>query len=192
VVLCERAEAIQDAIDWQKAANEMKRLQSEWREIGAVPRKKSDEVWKRFRTACDRFFDRYKRRDEVELEERLKTRQSLIDELIALGPSKRETQDGLAERVQGIWNAWKSAGPLPEAALIAATGEPFARCPRVLHRDRARPRGEREETGKDRRAPGIDRRRARRSKAGGGAPGKSRAALEGCPRQQHHRGRQTA
>jgi hypothetical protein len=39
----------------------------------------------------------------------------LIDELIALGPSKRETQDGLAERVQGIWNAWKSAGPLPEA-----------------------------------------------------------------------------
>lgn len=115
VVLCERAEAIQDAIDWQKAANEMKRLQSEWREIGAVPRKKSDEVWKRFRTACDRFFDRYKRRDEVELEERLKTRQSLIDELIALGPSKRETQDGLAERVQGIWNAWKSAGPLPEA-----------------------------------------------------------------------------
>jgi hypothetical protein len=115
VGLCERAEAIQDATDWQQAANELKRLQSEWREVGAVPRKKSDEVWKRFRTACDRFFDRYKRRDEVELEERLKKRQSLVDELVALGPSKRETNDGLAERVQGIWNAWKSAGPLPEA-----------------------------------------------------------------------------
>ncbi|HLE68518.1 MAG TPA: DUF349 domain-containing protein [Vicinamibacteria bacterium] len=115
VGLCERAEAIQDATDWAQVANELKRLQSEWREVGAVPRKKSDEVWKRFRTACDRFFDRYKRRDEVEIEERLKKRQSLIDELVALGPSKRETNDGLAERVQGIWNAWKSAGPLPEA-----------------------------------------------------------------------------
>ena len=114
VRLCERAEAIQDATDWAQVANELKRLQSEWREVGAVPRKKSDEVWKRFRTACDRFFDRYKRRDEVELEERLKKRQSLVDELVALGPSKRETNDGLAERVQGIWNAWKSAGPLPE------------------------------------------------------------------------------
>jgi hypothetical protein len=116
VGLCERAEAIQDATDWQQAANELKRLQSEWREVGAVPRKKSDEVWKRFRTACDRFFDRYKRRDEVEIEERLKKRQSLIDQLVELGPSKRETNDGLAERVQGIWNAWKSAGPIPEVA----------------------------------------------------------------------------
>jgi hypothetical protein len=114
VALCERAEAIQESTDWQQAANELKRLQSEWREIGAVPRKKSDEVWKRFRTSCDHFFDRYKRRDEVELEERLKKRQSLIEELVALGPSRRETEEGLAERVQGIWNAWKSAGPLPE------------------------------------------------------------------------------
>jgi len=123
VALSERAEAIQDRTDWQETANEMKRLQSEWREIGAVPRKKSDEVWKRFRTACDRFFDRYKRRDEVEHEERLKKRQSLINdivELIALGPSKRD-EDGLAERVQGIWNAWKSAGPLPESGSEIAS-----------------------------------------------------------------------
>jgi hypothetical protein len=117
VALCERAEAIQDSTDWQQTANELKRLQSEWRGIGAVPRKKSDEVWSRFRTACDRFFDRFKRRDEVELEERLKKRQSLVDqlaELSAMEPSKRETE-GLAQRVQGIWSAWKSAGPLPEA-----------------------------------------------------------------------------
>jgi hypothetical protein len=115
VALCERAEAIQDSTDWQQAANELKRLQAEWRDVGAVPKKKSDEVWMRFRTACDRFFDRYKRRDEVELEERRKKRESLIEELVALGAAKGEpVPDGLAERVQGIWNAWKSAGPLPE------------------------------------------------------------------------------
>lgn len=114
VALCERAEAIQESTDWHQAANELKRLQSEWREIGAVPKKKSDEVWKRFRTACDRFFDRFKRRDEVELEERLKKRQSLVDELAVLGAAKGEAGGGLAERVQRIWDAWKSAGPFPE------------------------------------------------------------------------------
>ncbi len=115
MALCEQAEAIQDSTEWHQTANELKRLQSDWRAIGPVPRKKSDEVWKRFRTACDRFFDRYKRRDEVEIEERLKKRESLIDELTALAPSKRDTEDGLAERVQRIWSAWKTAGPLPEA-----------------------------------------------------------------------------
>jgi hypothetical protein len=114
VALCERAEAIQDATDWHQTAEELKRLQSQWREVGAVPKKKSDEVWNRFRTACDHFFDRYKRRDQVEIEERMKRRQSLIEELLALHPGKRETDDGLAERVQRIWNAWKSAGPPPE------------------------------------------------------------------------------
>lgn len=115
VALCEQAEAIQESTDWNQTASELKRLQSEWREIGAVPKKKSDDVWKRFRTACDRFFDRYKRRDEVELEERLKTRQNLVDELVALGAAKDEADGGIAERVQRIWNSWKSAGPLPEA-----------------------------------------------------------------------------
>ena len=117
VALCERAEAIQDSTDWHQVANELKRMQSEWREVGAVPRKKSDEVWKRFRTACDRFFDRYKRRDEVEVEEKLKKRESLIEELAALGASKSEAGDGLAEKAQAIWNAWKNDGPRPRGGL---------------------------------------------------------------------------
>jgi hypothetical protein len=122
VALCERAEAIQESTDWQQAVNELKHLQAQWRDIGAVPKKKSDEVWMRFRTACDRFFDRYKRRDEVELEERLKKRESLIEELVALGAAKAEpSPDGLAERVQGIWSAWKSAGPLPDAGAAIAS-----------------------------------------------------------------------
>jgi hypothetical protein len=117
VALCERAEAIQESTDWHETANEMKRLQSAWRDIGAVPKKKSDDVWKRFRTACDRFFDRYKRRDEVELEERMKKRKDLVEELVALGAEKggSSSDSDLAERVQRIWSAWKSAGPLPEA-----------------------------------------------------------------------------
>jgi hypothetical protein len=114
IALCERAEAIQDSTDWAETADELKRIQSRWREIGAVPRKKSDEVWARFRAACDRFFDRYKRREEVEAEEQARRRKSLIEELTALGPENRATDDGLAERVSSIWTAWKNAGPPPE------------------------------------------------------------------------------
>jgi hypothetical protein len=99
-------------------------MQSRWREIGAVPRKKSDEVWARFRAACDRFFDRYKRRDQVEIEERIKRRESLIEELTALRPENRATEDRLAERVSSIWTAWKIAGPPPDpGSEIAARFE---------------------------------------------------------------------
>jgi hypothetical protein len=124
VALCERAEALSSSTDWHSAASELKRLQSRWREIGPVPKKKSDEVWSRFRAACDHFFDRYKRRDEVDEEQRLEKRLGLIEELMALAPSRRETDDGLAERVQEIWDSWKNAGPLPaESSELVARFE---------------------------------------------------------------------
>ncbi|MFQ5791560.1 MAG: DUF349 domain-containing protein, partial [Acidobacteriota bacterium] len=66
VELCEKAEALAQSTDWRKTAEELRRLQGDWKKVGSVPRKKSEEVWERFRKACDHFFDRYKRRDEVE------------------------------------------------------------------------------------------------------------------------------
>jgi hypothetical protein len=114
IALCERAEALQESTSWHETANELKRLQAEWREVGAVPRKKSDEVWKRLRAACDHFFDRFKRRDEIAVEEQLKQRERLVEALAALGATNGEPIDGIAEKVQQIWNEWKSAGPMPE------------------------------------------------------------------------------
>jgi hypothetical protein len=57
VELCLQAEALKTSTDWRKTTNDMIRLQNEWKKIGPVPKKNSDKVWKRFRAACDEFFN---------------------------------------------------------------------------------------------------------------------------------------
>lgn len=57
IALCERAEAIAERTDWAKATEELLALQAEWKKSGAVSRKYADVVWKRFRSACDKFFE---------------------------------------------------------------------------------------------------------------------------------------
>ena len=54
--LCVQAEALKDSTDWKNTTKELINLQREWKKIGPVPRKQSDKIWKRFRTACDQFF----------------------------------------------------------------------------------------------------------------------------------------
>ncbi len=72
--------------EWERAAAEIRRLQAEWKTIGPVRRNKSEAIWQRFRAACDTFFDRYKRRDEIELEAKQADREALVAELEALVP----------------------------------------------------------------------------------------------------------
>jgi hypothetical protein len=54
--LCVQAEALRDSTDWRETTRELINLQNEWKNIGPVPRKNADKIWKRFRTACDEFF----------------------------------------------------------------------------------------------------------------------------------------
>jgi hypothetical protein len=55
--IVKQAEALKDSTDWRKTTQELINLQKEWREVGPVPRKNSDKIWKRFRSACDEFFN---------------------------------------------------------------------------------------------------------------------------------------
>ncbi len=55
--ICQEAEALKDSTEWQATTARLIQLQKEWKEIGAVPRKKSEPLWKRFRAACDAFFE---------------------------------------------------------------------------------------------------------------------------------------
>lgn len=55
--LCVRAEAVKDSTDWRQTSRDLITMQKEWKEIGPVPRKHSDKIWKRFRAACDEFFN---------------------------------------------------------------------------------------------------------------------------------------
>ncbi|MDR0995131.1 MAG: DUF349 domain-containing protein [Tannerella sp.] len=58
--LADKAEALQDSEDWKATGEELSALQKEWKSIGAVPRRYSDALWKRFIGACDHFFERRK------------------------------------------------------------------------------------------------------------------------------------
>ena len=56
MAIVEEAESLKDSTDWKATGDRLIELQKQWKEIGAVPRKKSEQIWKRFRSACDAFF----------------------------------------------------------------------------------------------------------------------------------------
>jgi hypothetical protein len=82
--LCIQAEALKNSTEWKKTTEDLINLQKHWKEIGPVPRKYSDVVWKRFRGACDEFF---KNKSEhfstidIKYEENLKLKQELIEDI---------------------------------------------------------------------------------------------------------------
>lgn len=65
VAICEQAEALKDSQEWKSTADKFIELQKQWKAIGAVPRKKSDAIWKRFRSACDAFFEARQKNTET-------------------------------------------------------------------------------------------------------------------------------
>jgi hypothetical protein len=110
--LCEKAEALAESTDWDATAAEMKRLQSEWKTIGPVRKNKSEAVWTRFRTAADRFFERYHHRHEIGLAAKLAERETVVVELEALA-SAAEAPANLAEQVQQLRTTWARSVPVP-------------------------------------------------------------------------------
>jgi len=88
--LCARAETLADSSDWEAAAGELKRLQADWKTIGPVRKNKSEVIWQRFRAACDRFFERYKQRHIIDLNQRLAAREALIAEAKGLSTPAAE------------------------------------------------------------------------------------------------------
>jgi hypothetical protein len=87
--LCLAAEALASSTDWKNSTEELIRLQKKWKTIGPAPRKQSDEVWKRFRTACDNFFSRksaFFSTIDSSYENNLKLKEELIAEIDAFTP----------------------------------------------------------------------------------------------------------
>ncbi len=109
--LCERAEAVQDSDSWRITTDELINLQKEWKKIGPAPRKYSDKVWKRFRAACDIFFDRKseffkgKRQEE---EENLKKKKALIEEIKSYDGSNNKDEN--IEAIKDFQKQWHEIG----------------------------------------------------------------------------------
>ncbi|MEO6236769.1 MAG: DUF349 domain-containing protein [Vicinamibacterales bacterium] len=110
--LCARAEELAESREWDKASAELRRLQAEWKTIGPVRRTKSEALWQRFRGAADRFFDRYKRRDEIEIEARQADREALAVELESFLPvegAEAVAPPELLEKVRSLRTRWNQS-----------------------------------------------------------------------------------
>ncbi|MDE7437214.1 MAG: DUF349 domain-containing protein [Muribaculaceae bacterium] len=112
--LCEKAEALKDQEDINKAANEVVLLQAEWKKVGSVPRKISDAIWQRFQTACNYIFDERKkltsaRRDEENTN--LEAKKAVIAQLkeLPLDGDRRE----VIGKVKELQAEWQKIGFVP-------------------------------------------------------------------------------
>jgi hypothetical protein len=112
--LCEKAEALKDSTEWKKTADELVRLQKEWKSIGTVPKKHSDAIWHRFQAACDAFFENRKANlnesRAAELEN-LKAKREIIAALkeIPLDSPRSESMP----KVKELQAKWQTIGHVP-------------------------------------------------------------------------------
>jgi hypothetical protein len=114
--LLARAEALAESTDWDAAASEMKRLQSEWKTVGPIRRNKSEEMWNRFRAAADKFFERFHNRHQINLSNKLAEREAMIVELETLAATDGAARpEDFAARVQQLRTTWNRSVPIPSA-----------------------------------------------------------------------------
>ena len=109
--ICEAAEALQNSDDWKHATDELIALQAKWKEVGAVSRRYSDQVWKRFRAACDKFFERKSQHFasvENEYETNLQKKLALIEEMKAA-----DIKSGGYDMIKEFQRRWSEIGYVP-------------------------------------------------------------------------------
>ncbi len=112
--LCLEAENLKESTDWKKATQQFIDIQKRWKEIGAVPRKNSDAIWKRFRAACDYFFERksghFNDIDE-EQSENLKQKEKLIEEVENFRPDNDPAAS--LKTLREFQRRWTEIGHVP-------------------------------------------------------------------------------
>ncbi|MBR1509783.1 MAG: DUF349 domain-containing protein [Bacteroidales bacterium] len=106
MAIIEEAESLKDSTDWKATGDRLIELQRQWKEIGAVPRKKSEQIWKRFRAACDAFFTARDNRPGggQSLGANLAAKKALIEEIKAFEPEAGKEEEA-RKAFQERWNA---------------------------------------------------------------------------------------
>ncbi len=114
--LIEIAEQHLEADDFNASLPVMKRIQSEWKEIGHVPRKVSDKIWKRFQTTCNGFFDKknaQKKEENAEETANFESKMKVYDSLKEMLP--QDDQEAMKADVEKHMADWAAAGRVPYA-----------------------------------------------------------------------------
>ena len=109
--ICEAAESLMNSEEWKKATDELIALQARWKQIGAVSRRHSDAIWKRFRAACDKFFERkasHFASVDGEHEENLQKKLALLAEM-----AEADVKAGGYEVIREFQRRWGEIGFVP-------------------------------------------------------------------------------
>jgi hypothetical protein len=112
--LLQLAVSLKDSEDWDTTTAEMKRIQQEWKQIGHVPRKFSDSLWKDFKTACNHYFDRLhaqKNKASASETENLDKKKACLEKLEAFEPGKSREKD--LKTIKETIEDWKAIGRVP-------------------------------------------------------------------------------
>ena len=122
--ICEQIEALGDTTDWDHALAEVKRIQAEWRLVGPVKRNRAEALLARFHSACEKFFEHYAHRNDLELAQQVAARELVCVELEGLlAPAEGEPaveDEAFAKKVLALKRQWDQ-GPV----LARAQGEPL-------------------------------------------------------------------
>ena len=112
--LCEKAEALKDSTDWKATADELTKLQKEWKTIGPVAKKYSDAVWKRFISTCDYFFEQKNKATSSQRsveQENLEKKKAIIEKLNAI--DDQMNMEEATQLVRDLMKEWNGVGHVP-------------------------------------------------------------------------------
>ena len=112
--LCEEAEKLMESEEWKATANKLAKIQKEWKEIGPVPQKHSEALWKRFVTACDKFFERRNAATSSQRtieQENLKQKREVIEALKAIDTNQPAAEQ--TKQISTLTAKWNAIGFVP-------------------------------------------------------------------------------
>jgi len=112
-LLIERAIALKDSEDWDVATDVMKKIQSDWKNIGHVPRKYSDKLWKEFKDACNHYFDRLHSQQDEGNKEELEVFNKKKALYAAIKKAVEDNEEINLEKLKGYVNSWRDLGRVP-------------------------------------------------------------------------------
>ena len=112
--LCVQAESLKDSNEWKKTTDEYISIQKDWKKIGPVSKADSDKIWKRFRSACDDFFnkksDHFKNLNSSQ-EDNLKLKLELIESMINFELTGNDAED--LDKLKNFQKTWMEIGFVP-------------------------------------------------------------------------------
>jgi hypothetical protein len=119
--LIARVESLGEGGDWDAAVEEAKRIQAEWRAIGPVRKKHAEDLWERFKAACDRFAERYQQRDQAQMAANIREREEIcaVLEALAAAVDPGQAPSDVADQVRVARSGWERAGMVPREAQAA-------------------------------------------------------------------------